>query len=53
VIHDRYFPTPPSDFDEFRWRLQLLTEERMGRRLRESLREEEAVGALMAERLAR
>lgn len=45
AIHDRYFATPPSSFEEYRWRLLLLAEERVGVRVRERGRAEDAAWA--------
>lgn len=42
AVHDRYYATPPADFEEYRWRLQLLAEETVGKALRTKAREEDA-----------
>lgn len=34
AIHDRYYATPPSDWSEYRWRLQMLSEEHVGSAVR-------------------
>lgn len=44
-MHDRYYATPPADFTDYRWRLLLLAEERVGAALRQRGREEDAAWA--------
>ena len=34
AIHDRYYTTPPLTFSELRWRLQHISEEEYGVRVR-------------------
>lgn len=48
AIHDRYYATPPGSYDEYRWRLQLLAEETVGKRLRDAGRAEDAAFAAAA-----
>ena len=45
AIHDRHYATPPASYDEYRWRLQLLAEETVGRRVREAEHAEDAAWA--------
>ena len=42
AVHDRYYATPPADWVEYRWRLQLLAEERVGVAVRRSAQQEDA-----------
>lgn len=42
AIHDRHYATPPADWEEYRWRLQLLAEERVGSGMRDAARAEDA-----------
>jgi hypothetical protein len=51
AIHDRYFATAPSSFDELRWRLQYIAEEEIGRRLREAQSAESIAAARMVSSL--
>lgn len=45
AIHDRYYASPPASWDDYRWRLQLLSEERLGVRVREQARQEDVAWA--------
>jgi hypothetical protein len=51
AVHDRYYATPPATYDEYRWRLQLLAEETVGKRVRAAVRAEDAAFAAAAEAL--
>lgn len=49
AIHDRYYASRPATFAEFRWRLQLIAEETVGRAGRvPAAEEDQAVGSLFA-----
>lgn len=49
AVHDRYYATPPASYDEYRWRLLLLAEETVGRRVRDAGRAEDAAFAAAME----
>lgn len=51
AVHDRYYATSPATFTEYRWRLQLLAEETVGRRVRDAGREQDAAWAAAMEKL--
>ena len=51
AIHDRHYATPPASFAEYRWRLQLLAEETVGVRVRDTQRAEDAAWAAAADAL--
>lgn len=45
AVHDRHFATPPESHEAYRWRLLLLAEETVGRRVRDAGRAEDAAWA--------
>ena len=51
AVHDRYYATPPADWTEYRWRLQLLSEERVGVASRQHGHREDAAWAAAADAL--
>lgn len=51
AIHDRHFATPPASYSDYRWRLQLLAEETVGVRVRDTARQEDAAWAAAADAL--
>ena len=51
AVHDRHYATPPADHDEYRWRLQLLAEETVGKAVRGQARQEDAAWAAATDRL--
>lgn len=48
AVHDRYYATPPASHEEYRWRLLLLAEETVGKRVRAAGRAEDAAFAAAA-----
>jgi hypothetical protein len=51
AVHDRYYATPPASFDEYRWRLQLIAEETVGRPARQQQAQEDAAWTAAQEML--
>ena len=51
AVHDRHYATQPGSHDEYRWRLQLLAEETVGKGLRRAARAEDAAFAAAGESL--
>ena len=51
AVHDRYYATPPADHEAYRWRLQLLAEETVGKAVRRQGHQEDAAWAAAAEKL--
>jgi hypothetical protein len=51
AVHDRHYATPPDSYDAYRWRLQLLAEETVGKAVRGQARQEDAAWAAAADSL--
>lgn len=50
AIHDAAYASPPQSWRQYRWRLQHLAEERIGKAVRQSSAHEEAEAAALIER---
>lgn len=51
AIHDATYPTRPETFDDLRWRMRYLFEERVGRRISEATLNEAAQEEAAMQRL--
>ncbi len=49
AVHDAAYATPPQSWRAFRWRLQHLAEERLGKRMRQATRAEDTAWQSAAE----
>lgn len=51
AIHDLHYATPPKDWEDYRWRLQVIAELGVGRAMRKHQAAEDAAFARAADAL--